>query len=274
VESGGCVRGIRVPGGAETYSRSDVDDLEEVVGVHGAKGLAWAKVDGDGWSGPIASFFEADEIDAVDGAMAAEPGDLLLFVADDLEVAAPSLGHLREHLADDLGLADDDEFEPVWITDMPLVEWDDGEERWVSMHHPFTHPLPEDISDLEDDPGSVRARAYDLVINGHEIAGGSIRIHRRDLQWRIFDLLEISEEEAREKFGFLLDAFQYGPPPHGGIAYGMDRMVMLMTGMDSLRDVIAFPKTHRAADPLCKAPSAVRDEQLAELGLKLDRDDD
>lgn len=270
VEDGGCVRGLAVPDGSEYFSRSDVDDLEEFVGIYGAKGLAWTKIDDGGWDGGIARFFDDAEATAVNDAMGAEPGDLLLFVADDEDVVCASLGHLREELAERLDMIDEDDWALCWVTDFPLVEYDDEEERYVAMHHPFTSPRPEDVDLLEEDSLEVRAQAYDLVLNGHEIAGGSIRIHREDLQWRIFDLLEISEKEAEEKFGFLLEAFKYGPPPHGGIAFGMDRLVMLLAGMERIRDVIAFPKTQRAADLMCNTPSRVDSKQLEELELSID----
>jgi len=271
VDSGGCVRGIRVPGGAETFSRSDIEeDLEDFVGVYGAKGLAWAKVDGDGWSGPIARFFADEEISAINAEMEAQPGDLLLWVADQESVVCAALGHLREKLADDHDLVDEDAFEFCWVTDFPLVEYDEDHDRYVAMHHPFTRPKTEDIDRLDDDPLSVRAEAYDLVLNGSETAGGSIRIHDRDLQWEVFDLLDIGEAEAEEKFGFLLEAFKYGPPPHGGIAFGLDRLVTLLAGRESIRDVIAFPKTQRAADLMSDAPGEVSDRQLDELHLQLE----
>ena len=273
VDDGGCVRGLCVPEGAEHFSRSDIDDLEEFVGIYGAKGLAWSKVEDDGWSGGIARFFDDEETAAINDAMGAESGDLLLFVADDEDVVCASLGHLREELADRLDLIDEGDHEICWITEMPLFEWDDDEERYLAVHHPFTSPRPEDLDTLEENPLEARAQAYDLVWNGHEIGGGSIRIHREDLQWTIFDLLDISEEEAQEKFGFLLEAFKYGPPPHGGIAFGIDRLVMLLTGTERIRDVIAFPKTQRAADLMCDAPSDVDEDQLEELHLSI-RDDE
>lgn len=274
VDDGGCVRGIRVPGGAETFSRSDMDDLEEFVGVYGAKGLAWAKVEESSWSGPIANFFEDDTIADVNATMDADAGDLLMFVADDQDVVEPSLGHLREELADRLDLIEPDDFAFCWITDFPLVEYNEDEERYDSLHHPFTAPAAEDIDRLEDEPLEVRSEAYDLVVNGYELAGGSIRIHREDVQQRVFDLLDIDREEAREKFGFLLDALQYGAPPHGGIAFGLARFVMLLCGTDRIRDVIPFPKTHRGNDLMCDAPEQVDDEQLRELHLRLDIDED
>jgi aspartyl-tRNA synthetase len=270
VESGGRVRGICVPGGADEFSRSEIDELEEYVGVYDAKGLAWAKVDGeDGWSGPIARFFEKEETEQIESKMEAESGDLLLFVADDKSVVCASLGHLRQRLAEQLDLIDEDEHALCWVTDFPLVEYDEDLGRYVSMHHPFTRPRPEDVELIDDNPEEARAEAYDLVLDGNEIAGGSIRIHDRDLQWQIFDLLDISEEEAERKFGFLLEAFKYGPPPHGGIAFGLDRLVALLTGRGRIRDVIAFPKTQRAADLMSDAPSSVSDEQLDELHLEI-----
>ena len=274
VDSGGVVRGLCIPDGSEEYSRSGIEDLEEFVKVYGAKGLAWVKVDSDDWSGPIARFFSSDERDAIETKMGAEPGDLLAFVADDEKTVSQSLGHLRDHLGEELGLIEEDTFEWVWVTDFPMFEYDDEEDRLVSMHHPFTRPNPEDLDKLDSEPEEATAQAYDLVVNGHEIAGGSMRIFRPELQWKIFDLLDIGEEEAREKFGFLLDALKYGAPPHGGIAFGMDRLVMLIAGMDSLRDVIAFPKTQRAADIMCDAPGRVDIEQLGELNLSVVEDDE
>jgi aspartyl-tRNA synthetase len=275
VDSGGCVRGICVPGGADEFSRSDIDELEEFVGVYGAKGLAWVKVDSDeGWTGPISRFFDDDTVDAVDHAMEAEPGDLLLFVADDERTVCDSLGHLREELAERLDLVDPDDYAFCWITDFPLVGYNEQEDRYDSLHHPFTAPRADDVDSLEDAPLEARSEAYDLVCNGYELAGGSIRIHRPDVQWRVFDLLDIDEEEAREKFGFLLDALEYGAPPHGGIAFGLARFVMLLCGADRIRDVIPFPKTHRGNDLMVDAPGEVDDEQLNELHLKLDIDDE
>jgi aspartyl-tRNA synthetase len=269
VASGGYVRGLCIPGGAETFSRADIDELEEFVGVYGAKGLAWAKVGDEGWSGGISRFFEDDEIADINQAMEAESGDLLVFVADEESVVCQSLGHLRDKLADELDLIDEDAYEFCWVTDFPLVAYNNDEERYEAMHHPFTSPRPEDVDLLDDDPLQARAQAYDLVLNGSEVAGGSIRIHDRDLQWQIFDLLDIGRAEAEEKFGFLLEAFKYGPPPHGGIAFGMDRLVAMLTGVDRIRDVIAFPKTQQAADRMSDAPSSVDQDQLDELHLQL-----
>ena len=274
VQSGGLVKGIRIPGGAESLSRKDIDGLEDHVKIYGAKGLAWAKVKEGDWSGPISRFFDADERATIEAKFGAQAGDLLVIVAAEQKVANASLGNLRKKLGQDLGLAKAGDFRFCWITDFPMFEYDEETDALHPMHHPFTSPRPEDFELLEDNPEGAYAQAYDLVLNGNEIAGGSIRIHREDIQERVFDILGFTEEEAREKFGFLLDAFQYGPPPHGGIAFGLDRLVMLLTGMTSIRDVIAFPKTQKAADIMCDAPSFVDEDQLEELHLELELDED
>ncbi len=272
VADGGVVRGLRVEGGVDKFSRAEIEELEDFVGVYGAKGLAWVKVKDDDWSGPIANFIAEDERAAIKEQMGAESGDLLMFVAAGTDVVCPALGHLREKLGDQLDLIDDEQFRFCWITDFPMFEEVDGELQ--PMHHPFTAPHPDDMDRLDGDPLDIRTQAYDLVLNGHEIGGGSIRIHRRDIQSKVFDLLGMSEEEAREKFGFLLDALEYGTPPHGGIAFGMDRLVMILTGADSIRQVIAFPKTTRAADLMAEAPGRVDDDQLEELHLRTVVDED
>jgi len=205
----------------------------------------------------------------MNSAFAAEEGDLLLFVADKPKVVNDSLGRLRNRLAQALKLTDSETYRFVWITDFPLLEWDDEEKRWVAVHHPFTAPMDDDLEHLESDPGRCRAKAYDLVLNGNEIGGGSIRIHQEKIQSLMFRLLGIGDEDARGKFGFLLDALEYGTPPHGGIAFGMDRLIMLLTGSDSIRDVIAFPKTQKGACLMSEAPSAVDSKQIRELGLKI-----
>ncbi len=272
VARGDVVRGIRVAGEADGFSRNDLDKLEESVKVYGAKGLAWVKVGDDDWKGPIANFLGDAEREAIEAKMGIEPGDLLLFVAASEEVACASLGNLRKDLAAKLDLIDESEFRFCWITDFPMFEEIDGDIH--PMHHPFTSPHAEDMDLLGTDPLAVRAQAYDLVLNGHEIGGGSIRIHRQDVQAKIFEMLGMSDEEANDKFGFLLDALQYGTPPHGGIAFGMDRLVMILTGADSIRQVIAFPKTTQASDLMASAPSDVDADQLEELHLRLALKDD
>ncbi len=274
VDDGGVVKGIRIPNGSELLSRKDIDALEDTVKIYGAFGLAWAKVKEDGWSGPISRFFEGDDRLGLESAFGAESGDLLVMVAADRQVANTSLGRLREKLGKDLGLIDEDDFQFVWITDFPLFAYEEAEDELHSMHHPFTAPRPEDVELLDGNPEGVIAQAYDLVLNGSEIGGGSVRIHRQEVQQKIFDLLGFTEEEAREKFGFLLDAFQYGPPPHGGIAFGMDRLVSILTGKQNIRDVIAFPKTQKAADIMAGAPSYVDGDQLDELHLSVELEEE
>ncbi len=265
---GGMVKAINVKG-ASTFSRKELDDLTAFAGIYGAKGMAWVKINADGWQSPIAKFFVPEELKAIEQALAAEEGDLLLFVADSAKITNESLGRLRQHLGQKLGLAKKDDYSFVWVTDFPLFEWDEEEQRHYAVHHPFTAPLDEDVELLATEPGKARAKAYDLVLNGSEVGGGSIRIHDQAVQQKMFGLLGIDEEEAREKFGFLLDALSFGAPPHGGIAFGLDRLVMILAGTDSIRDVIAFPKTQKATCLLSEAPGEVSEEQLQELGIRL-----
>jgi aspartyl-tRNA synthetase len=270
IAKGGQVKGINVKGGVD-FSRKDIDELTDFAGIYGAKGLAWMKIKEDGVQSPIAKFLAENELNSMLDAMGAETGDLLLFVADTPKVVAASLGNLRLKIGKDLGLIDQDEFNFVWITDFPLLEWDEEAKRYVALHHPFTMPKEEDIDLLDkDNAGKVLSQAYDLVLNGIEIGGGSIRINNSKLQSKIFNLLNMGEEEIEEKFGFLLEAFQYGAPPHGGIAFGLDRLVMLLGGLETIRDVIPFPKTQRATCLLTEAPSMVAEAQLEELGIEVE----
>ncbi len=268
VDGGGKIKGITVKGAAG-MSRKDLDVLTEYVAIYGAKGLAWFKSSPDGWQSPLAKFIDDDAKNEVSQIAGFEAGDLLLVIAGESGMVNESLGQLRVHLARQLDLIPTDRYNFCWIVDFPLFEYDSDEERFVSMHHPFTSPLEEDIPLLESDPGSVRARAYDLVLNGSEIGGGSIRIHTEDVQSRVFELLKIGPEEATEKFGFLLEALQYGAPPHGGIAFGLDRIIMILTDADSIRDVIPFPKTQKTLCLMTGAPNQVDQQQLTELGLRL-----
>ncbi|WP_371018223.1 aspartate--tRNA ligase [Pseudalkalibacillus sp. JSM 102089] len=269
VSSGGAVKGINAKGAASKYSRKDIDALTEYVKTYKAKGLAWLKVEEDGLKGPISKFFDEALASQLKEAFDAEAGDLLLFVADSKSVVADSLGSLRSKLGKDLDLIDYSKFNFLWIMDFPLMSYDEEADRYFAEHHPFTMPLKEDLHLLEEEPGKVRADAYDLVLNGYELGGGSQRIFQRDIQEKMFKALGFTKEEAEEEFGFLLEAFEYGTPPHGGIAFGLDRLVMLLAGRTNLRDTIAFPKTASASCLLTEAPSPVSEDQLKELNLEL-----
>jgi aspartyl-tRNA synthetase len=269
VERGGIVKVLRLPDG-ERLSRKDLDGLPEVVAPYGAKGVAWVRLTPAGWQSPIAKFITPEDRAAIEKICAAGTGDLLMFVADTPKVVNDALANLRLKLADQLGMTPADRWAFTWVTDFPLVEYSPEDKRHVAVHHPFTSPHEEDLDRLESEPLKVRASAYDVVLNGTELGGGSVRIHRPELQSRVFALLGIGEAEARSKFGFLLDALAFGAPPHGGIAFGLDRLAMLLCGGSSIRDVIAFPKTQRAVCLMTEAPSPVDPRQLRELGLKLD----
>ena len=270
INNKGCVKGINVKGYESKFSRKDITSLEKYVKDFGAKGLAWIKITEEGISSPIAKFLSQEELDNILAKMEGKVGDLLLFVADKPKIVFDSLGNLRNEVARRLNIIEDEDLKLVWITEFPLFEYDEEEGRYVAKHHPFTHPMEEDIDLLETHPEKVRAKAYDIVINGDEIGGGSIRISDRELQKRMFKALGFTEEEAQDKFGFLLDAFKYGTPPHGGIAYGFDRLIMLLTGSQNIRDVIAFPKTQSATCLLTGAPTNISDEQLKEIHISLD----
>lgn len=265
VANGGQVKGIAVKGAAADYSRKDIDALGEFAGRYGAKGLAWLKVEEDGVKGPIAKFFPEQKGEELIAAMQAEPGDLLLFVADKPAVVADALGALRMKFGKERNLIDESKFAFLWVVNWPLFEYDAELGRYFAAHHPFTRPADEDAALLDTDPANVRAQAYDLVLNGFELGGGSLRIYEREMQEKMFRTLGFTDEEAKEQFGFLLEAFEYGTPPHGGVAFGLDRLVMLLAGRTNLRDTIAFPKTASASCVLTDAPSPVAENQLKDL---------
>lgn len=270
IDNGGEVKAINAKGAAEQYSRKDLDKKAEDIKPYGAKGLAWMKVTEEGLTGPIAKFFDDQVKSSIISAMDANVGDLLLFVADKKEVVAASLGALRQQLAKELDLIDPNQFNFLWVIDWPLLEYDEEANRYVAMHHPFTMPKVEDVEKLSTAPEKVYADAYDIVLNGYELGGGSLRIYQRDVQEAMFKALGFSKEEAEEQFGFLLEAQDYGFPPHGGLALGLDRFAMILAGEDNIREVIAFPKNSRAMDMMTQAPSTVSDAQLDELHLSID----
>ena len=267
--NGGMIKALVVPDGG-ALSRKDLDDLTEFVAIYGAKGLAWIRIGDDGWQSPIVKFLSDAERARLTAAAGLAPGNVVLFVADRPRVVHDALANLRLRLGAKLGLIDASAPSLLWVTDFPLVEYDEEARRHVAVHHPFTAPLEEDLWRLEREPLAVRAQAYDLVLNGTEIGGGSVRIHQPAVQERVFATLGIGAEEAQAKFGFLLEALAAGAPPHGGFAFGFDRLTMLFAGEESIRDVIAFPKTQKAFDLMTEAPSPVEPRQLRELGIKLD----
>lgn len=269
LENGGSVRGINAKGQG-AMPRKKIDALVEFAKTYGAKGLAYIAINEDGtYKSSFAKFMTEDEMNNIVAALSGEPGDLLLFAADKNKVVWDALGALRCHLAEQMGLLDKNVFEFVWITEFPLLEWSDEQNRFTAMHHPFTMPMEEDLAIIDTDPGKVRAKAYDIVLNGNEIGGGSVRIHQDDIQEKMFECLGFTREQAYERFGFLLDAFKYGVPPHAGLAYGLDRLVMLMAKQDSIRDVIAFPKVKDASCLMTNAPDYVDEDQLKELGIDI-----
>jgi len=269
LEAGGSVRAINAKG-CGSFPRKKIDSLVEFVKTYRAKGLAWIVVNEDGTlKSQIAKFFTPEKLQEIVDAMEGQPGDLILICADQDKVVFDSLGALRLELSKMLELTKADDFAFLWITEFPMLEWDEEAGRYVAVHHPFTAPMDEDLELIDTNPGAVRAKAYDIVLNGYELGGGSIRIHRREIQQKMFELLGFTQEDAQERFGFLLDAFKYGVPPHGGLAFGLDRIIMLMSGATSIRDVIAFPKVKDASCPMTAAPGLVEEKQLDELGIAI-----
>ncbi|TFE14893.1 aspartate--tRNA ligase [Ligilactobacillus salivarius] len=269
LENGGQVKAITVPGGADKYSRKQIEEKQEYIKRFGAKGLAWVKVTDDGLTGPIAKFF-TERAEDIKAAAEAKSGDLILFVASNRKVVADSLGYLRVAIAKEMDMINKDEFAFIWVVDWPLFEYSEEFDRYIAAHHPFTMPNEEDLDLLETDPHKCHAQSYDIVLNGYELGGGSIRIHRRDIQEAMFKALGFTKEKAEEQFGWFMDALDFGFPPHGGLALGLDRFAMLLAGKDNIREVIAFPKNSKASEPLTNAPSTVAPKQLDELYLKTD----
>ncbi len=268
VKNGGSVRAINAKGCGAKFSRREIDSLIEFVKIYKAKGMAWIVVEENELKSAITKFLTEEEVKSILNRVDAQPGDLICFIADKNKVVYDALGQLRLELARRLELLNKNEFKFLWVTEFPLYDYDEEEKRWVAMHHPFTSPMDEDMEYLDSDPGRVRAKAYDIVLNGTEIGGGSIRIHSNELQSKMFKMIGLTEEQANERFGFLLEAFKYGTPPHGGMAYGLDRLIMLMLGKDSIRDVIAFPKVQNASCLMSNAPDTVEIKQLKELHIK------
>lgn len=273
LSSGGDVRGININGGADKFSRKDMDKLQEALKSYGAKGLVWIKLENGNISSSVNKFFSEKEFSEIAGVFDAQAGDLIFIVSGKSSVVFDSLGFLRREVAGKLGILDDSQYNFLWVYDFPLYEYDEEERRYFAMHHPFTSPKIEDIPYMETDPAKVKAKAYDIVLNGVELGGGSIRIHDQELQKLMFKCLGLSDDEANEKFGFLIEAFKYGTPPHGGLAYGLDRLIMLLSGEHSIREVIAFPKNQAAMCMVSEAPSYATSEQLDELGISLKKED-
>ncbi len=270
VENGGSVRCINIKGKKDNYTRKEIDNLTEYVKTYRAKGLAWMAFEENEVRSPIAKFLTAEELEQIKQLAGAQTGDILFIVADKNEVVFDALGALRVEIAKRLGILDKNQYNFLWVTEFPLLEYDEEEGRFAAKHHPFTLPMEEDMHLLDTEPGKVRANAYDIILNGSEIGGGSLRIYKSELQKKMFEVLNISPEQAELRFGFLLEAFKYGAPPHAGLAYGLDRLVMIMGGCDSIREVMAFPKMQNASELMSNAPDVVDEKQLRELSLKLD----
>ena len=267
LEKGGAIKALNLKGGAGKLTRKEIDDLTEYAVSLGAKGLAWIRVGEDGWNSPIVKFLSEEECELLAEALSMEKGDIVFFGADSVEMVNQVMSNVRLSLGRTLSLVDEEKLEFLWVVDFPLLKYSPKEKRYVAVHHPFTAPKDEDMEKIESSPDEVVSKSYDIVLNGVEIGGGSIRIHRKDIQQKVFEVIGVGEDEAREKFGFLLEALEFGAPPHGGIALGLDRLLMLLSGEESIRDVIAFPKTQKGSCPLTEAPSEVSPEQLLEAGI-------